>query len=175
MVVFQRRLLAPQIKGHYRRFRLYVREDFVECCAYCLIHELLAHGQENFELDHFRPKSLFHSLLHDFFNLYYTCHRCNHRKHDSWPNTELEAAGYRFIDYCREHFSAHFQETDDGRWHPLTNAATYTLEKLDLNRPHLVRIRALLRAIARQKGLLPIDWDKPSKAFITQLLDDFSE
>lgn len=37
---------------------------------------------DNFELDHFKPKSdeRFASLAADYYNLYYSCHVCNHYK-----------------------------------------------------------------------------------------------
>ena len=57
MPVFQRRLQPPLITGGYQAYRPFVREDFAESCAYCLLHELLAAGAENFELDHFYPGS----------------------------------------------------------------------------------------------------------------------
>jgi len=169
MAIFQRRPSVPSVKGNYRQLRRFVREDFSECCAYCLLHELVAHGQENFELDHFRPKSLFPALINDYFNLYYACHVCNHRKRDFWPDSGLEAAGYRFLDFCQELFSTHFQEAD-GRLIPLTAAAAYTVEKLDLNRPHLIQVRTLLRDLASQESVAGLNWDRPSKDQIARLI-----
>lgn len=170
MPVFQRRQEPPAIKGDYPHFRSFVREDFSECCAYCLLHEILAAGAENFELDHFRPKSLFPSLINDFFNLYYSCHPCNHKKSHNWPKPEEEAAGYKFIDLCQELFSTHFQEAEEGRWLPLTKAAEYSLAMLRLNRIHLVELRLWLRTIARDRGYEPINWDFPSKEQVARLL-----
>ncbi len=175
MPVFHRRLKAPRIKTEYGHFRQFVREDFSECCAYCLLHEIVAAGAENFELDHFRPKSLFPALINDFFNLYYACHPCNHKKRHNWPKPELESAGYRFIDLCRELFSTHFQEAEDGRWLPLTKAAEYTLAMLRLNRTHLVELRLWLRTIARDRSCEPINWDSPSKEQIAELLEQIKQ
>lgn len=69
MAVFIRCQRAPKVKGDHTEFRPFVREDFSEGCAYCLLHELLAGGPRNFELDHFRPKSFlrFAALIADFF------------------------------------------------------------------------------------------------------------
>ena len=147
MAVFRRRGSPPGPFKHYSAYRPFVREDFEECCAYCLLHEILAAGQESFELDHFRPRSLpgFAALAHDFYNLYYTCRPCNLLKGNAWPDHSLEAAGYGFLDLCAETFSAHFQEESDGSWLPLSRRAEYTLERLRLNRTHLVKIRRYLR------------------------------
>jgi hypothetical protein len=172
MGIFLRRQIAPVIMGQYVKFRPFVREDFIECCAYCLLHERLAGGKANFELDHFRPKSLpqFAKLINDFFNLYYACHVCNHIKAFRWPSPEQEAKGYVFIDFCQEKFSLHFREDENGRWIPQTLAGEYTAERLNLNSNHLVELRAVLTRIARIRGLERIDWDNPSKTQIANLL-----
>ncbi len=146
MAHFLRTRPAPTVRGGYPAFRSFVRGDFRECCAYCLLPELLAAGEENFELDHFQPRSLFPDRTHDFYNIYYSCHPCNHIKHDKWPSEELQAGGIGFVDLCLEDFAQHFEERDDGTWVPLTRSAAYTIKTLRLNRDHLVRIRRMKRA-----------------------------
>jgi hypothetical protein len=146
MPYFLRRTPPPFVKGDYRSFRPFVREDFSGQCAFCLFPELLAGGEENFELDHFRPRRLFPELLNDFYNLYYSCHPCNHIKRDSWPPQTLEEQGIRFVDLCKEDFASHFQ-VEHGIWHGLTKPGEYTIDKLNLNRQHLVTVRALLERL----------------------------
>lgn len=141
---FSRRATPPLVKGGYRSFRPFVREDFVRQCAYCLLSEVLAAGQENFELDHFRPRSSFTKLVNDFYNIYYSCHPCNHIKRDKWPPAELEAQGVTIVDPCKEEFTTHFQPSSDGTWEGVTAAGAYTIDALRLNRQHLVTIRKLL-------------------------------
>ncbi len=115
MSVFTRRVPAPE-ETDYTKYRPLVREDFRECCAYCLLHEILAAGADNFELDHFHPKSIpeFAHRVNDFYNIYYSCHVCNHTKGRKWPDEKLISQGYRFVDLCAEDFSEHFREEDDG-------------------------------------------------------------
>jgi len=95
MPVFLRRRTSPLKTDDYTKYRPFVREDFRECCAYCLLHEIIAGGEANFELDHFRPKSRpkFAGLINDFYNLYYACHVCNQYKGQLWPTTELSERG----------------------------------------------------------------------------------
>jgi hypothetical protein len=124
-----------------------MRADFRQCCAYCLMHELWAHGEENFQLDHFRPVSRFPGLEREFLNLYYACYPCNHIKRAQWPTPEQHSDGYGFVDFCRHDLDDHFEEAPDGTWRPLTRAGEFTLEALNLNRPHLVEIRLLLRQL----------------------------
>ena len=100
MAIFLRPAEAPKVRGkRYTRFRSAVRSAFSECCAYCLLHELLAGGPDNFELDHFCPKSLsqFAHLVHDFFNLFYACHPCNNKKGNQTP----AEAGMRLLGRAR--------------------------------------------------------------------------
>jgi uncharacterized protein (TIGR02646 family) len=158
----------------YRRFRPYIREDFDECCAYCLLHERLAGGAENFELDHFKPKSRYPDLTHVYENIYYSCHPCNNIKRDIWPTDELRAKGYRFVDHCYDDFSTHFTEVD-GRWEPLTPAGDYSQERLRLNREHLIKIRRMLVPMLNKLGALPLDWDQPLRQQIAPLIHFISD
>jgi uncharacterized protein (TIGR02646 family) len=146
MARFQRMHPVPNVG--YRKYRDYVRSDFEERCAYCLIKELFAGGPESFELDHFRPKSLFPESEFDFYNLYYSCHPCNNIKHDKWPSRRLQDQGKVFVDLCVEDFEAHFQEQPDGSWKGITPAAAYTIDELRLNRSHLVKLRKLIAQLS---------------------------
>jgi len=73
-------------KLDYRVFRDDVRKDFRETWADCLLGEMWAAGLENFELDHFRPMSLFPHLAMIYYNLYWSCHVCNRLKRNCWPS-----------------------------------------------------------------------------------------
>jgi hypothetical protein len=172
VAVFRRRESSPGPFRRYSQYLAFVREDFAECCAYCLLHEILAGGREGFELDHFRPKSLpqFASLVNDFYNLYYACHICNSMKRDLWPDPSQEEDGFEFVDLCAEAFSDHFEEVMDGSWVPLSRQAEYTLDKLRLNRAHLVTIRGYLREIAEARGWRPPDWNVPLREQVQRLL-----
>lgn len=139
----------------YRSYRQLVRQDFVQTCAYCLMTEIFAGGTENFELDHFRPRSQFPQLLNEFQNIYYACHPCNHAKSDKWPSAELEELGYSFVDFCVDVFATHFEASASGHWRGITESGKYTLDALRLNRSHLVEIRESLHRLgyAPQEGL----------------------
>ena len=166
MAIFSRQTPPPDPQDHVSKYRPFVREDFAECCAYCLLHELVAGGESNFQLDHFRPKSLaaFASLIDDFYNLYYACSICNRYKSNSWPSPMLEAQGYSFVDFCTEDFTTHFREELDGSWRPLTSQAEYTAARIRLNRPHLLEIRRLLQALALRRGAPSSAWEIRERA-----------
>jgi hypothetical protein len=164
--IFSHRRPAPVAKS-YRKFRDAIREDFHECCAYCLLHEIVSSGHENFELDHHRPKHVFPGLVAHYRNIYYACHVCNHRKGKAWPSKQMIRRGRRFVNPCRECFSQHFREEDNGFWTPLTPAAEYTADRIQLNRKHLLDVRAWLIATCDAAGRPRINWDRPTR---TQLL-----
>lgn len=147
MARFTRTRPAPTVKGDYQDFRPFVRADFQQHCAYCLLPELHAGGENNFEMDHFRPKWRFEHLIRDFYNLYWACHVCNHKKRGKWPDSELEQRGIGFVDLCQDDFQAHYEVCEDGTWRPLTASAEYTIDSLRLNCPHLLELRRFLASI----------------------------
>ena len=169
--IFSHRSPVPS-ENNYAKYRPYIREDFSECCAYCLMHEIFAHGQENFELDHFKPKSKpeFAHLVHQYTNIYYSCHVCNKNKWSHWPSAELYFKGYRFVDTCKENFSAHFEDKD-GYWNPISPAGEYTAEKIRLNSRHNIQIRQMIREWLSWLGEPSIDWDKPLKLQVAVVIN----
>ena len=77
---------------HWLTFRAELSKYFHDLCVYC-------QRRMKGEVDHFRPKSRFPSLVYDWSNWLFSCHDCNHSKGGKWP-----AMGY--IDPCkraREH------------------------------------------------------------------------
>jgi hypothetical protein len=147
MARFRRTKPRPNCSGEYSAIRPFVRKDFEYRCAYCLLEELYAGGEENYELDHFRPQSRFPALRDDFYNMYYACHPCNHIKRDKWPSEELQNQGINLVDLCISDFDEHFQERADGAWEGNTISGRYTIDILRLNRPHLVELRQLIRLL----------------------------
>ena len=72
--------------SHWVRFHDDLNCAFRGLCAYC---EETTKG----EVDHFRPKSKFPTLVYSWSNWLLACHECNHTKLNAWPN-----AGY--VDPC---------------------------------------------------------------------------
>lgn len=133
----------------------------------------MAGGERNFELDHFKPKSIpsFAELVNDFYNLHYSCHVCNQRKAAKWPSEHEEAEGYRFIDPCNEDFSEHFHAESDGTWTPLSPAAEYTAKRLQLNNVHLTRLRSMLQLYAMKHTHVHPDWGTAGYSTVEALFD----
>ena len=97
MAVFLRTEKPPRYFD-YRRYKPYLRRDFQYQCAYCTIHEAEFGGHYNFQIDHFRPQSLFPELRTEYANLYYACSICNIYKSDTCPTEEQRKRGRRFLE-----------------------------------------------------------------------------
>ena len=138
MGLFIRRSDVP-IPTRAANYKSHLRIDFRWRCAYC----------ETTGVDHFRPKAKFPELDCHYPNLYYyCCNQCNSHKGSAWPSTEREAAGGGFVDPCvRDPFKHDLSEESTGRVSARTEAGAYTLRRLSLNRPELIRFRVRRRSI----------------------------
>ena len=145
---FERTTPAPSVAGtKYDRFKEFVRTVFEQCCAYCYLHEDHVGGRRNFELDHFCPRRVCPDKVDDFYNLYWSCHACNMpgSKHGNWPDDELIAMGYGFVDLCVDRFEDHYTLLPDGTLNALTKKAAYTIRQIGLNCKDLKRLRERLQ------------------------------
>lgn len=114
-----------------QREALRARYDFR--CGYCGIAEIDAGGE--LTVDHFQPRS--REGAHSPENWVYACITCNDFKGDVW-RPELEA---RILHPLRDELSRHLQEGEDGQLMALTPAGRYHIDRLQLNRPQLIRHR----------------------------------
>ena len=148
MSIFARQKPPKQWKD-YRKYLPYLREDFCRECAYCAVREEENGGEENFEIDHFKPSSKFPDLRAAYVNLYYSCRTCNRSKGNTWPEDVLVNQGYCFIDSCLEDpYSADFRELTDGRLEAISRKGEYSIPHIRLNRQRLVTLRLRRRQMA---------------------------
>lgn len=151
MARFAHRNPAPEAAGSgYQRFRSFLREDFEKTCHWCVLEELWTAGEESAEVDHFRPKHLFPDLAEEYTNLYYACHRCNHRKGAHWPDGDLQARGVGYVDLCADDYETHYRMRLDGSLETLSDSAQWTVQTIRLNSPHLVQVRRLIAELTSQ-------------------------
>lgn len=146
---------SPPQYATVAKYRKYLRKTFNYSCAYCTVTEaeVLA---ATFNIDHFRPKSLFPQLECDCTNLRYACPRCNTYKSDRWIpkgmgchrdcvscKTHICTTNIpRFIDVRIEDPSDYLYEKDDYICaYNGSKVAEYTIRSLRLNRVQLVRLR----------------------------------
>lgn len=105
-------------------------------CAYC---ETPINAERSAAVEHFRPKSLFPSLVYDWANYFLGCGGCNGAKSDRWP-----AGGICYIRPDEGDPETLFLFREDGRMEPVDagGPADFTIKDLELNREWLVRPRA---------------------------------
>lgn len=140
------RSTPPRVYKQYKNYQSQLRKDFCNRCAYCFRHEKHFGGVGNGQIDHFLPETLCLStgqneLVYAYTNLFWACAECNGSKHESWPNPEEEALGFRFVDPTKENTHNHWTFQSDGQLKPLSNAGRYTIEEIVLWRDDLVRWR----------------------------------
>ncbi|HSK78097.1 MAG TPA: hypothetical protein VLQ45_16715 [Thermoanaerobaculia bacterium] len=106
-------------------------------CAYC---ETPLTAERTAVVEHFRPKSLFPSLVYDWANYFLGCGGCNGAKWNRWPE-----GGVCYVRPDEDDPAMLFLFREDGRMEPLDlgGSAEITIQDLDLNRKWLVRRRAL--------------------------------
>lgn len=114
--------------------REFVRQRAQFACEYCGIRE--ADAGNELTIDHFHPRA--RGGTDDLDNLVYSCIACNQYKHDYWPNSPQEP---HLWNPRQQLFSLHFLRMNDGLLQPLSEAGTFTLHLLHLNRLPLVEYR----------------------------------
>ena len=154
---------------NYIDYRLLLRRDFQNRCAYCLVHEYFLGGEAGCCIDHHRPIRGVYArpdLVSDYNNLYWSCRECNENKGSMWPNPEDYAAGLRFIDPCNpiDDHDLHLRILPSGAIEPLSLTGSYTIRHLKLWRPLLqhhrarsLRLGAEAAAIERSLGTKNLD------------------
>ncbi|HRA88368.1 MAG TPA: HNH endonuclease domain-containing protein [Planctomycetaceae bacterium] len=73
---------GPEGYTSYESFRPWLRDEFTFRCVYCLKRETWGQVTAEFELDHFQPQAVAPTRTVDYFNLVYSCRRCNAVKQD---------------------------------------------------------------------------------------------
>lgn len=121
-------------------------------CVYCCIPESKFGGSRNFHVEHYKPKSLFPKLTNDYGNLFYACGICNIFKSDHWPS------GHQVGDYTSAAYPdpslvcyGDFLTVDEHSGMVVSQVFTgkFVIERLHLNRPQMIGLRAVSALMAR--------------------------
>jgi uncharacterized protein (TIGR02646 family) len=126
-------------------------------CAYC---ESPIAAESTGEVEHFKPKTLFPSLVYEWSNYFLACGGCNRAKLNKWP-----AGGKEYVRPDEGDPPAFFLFGEDGSVAAvlLGEAGDLTIRDLKLNKPWLRRQRALeiqealdeLRLVLQDPGITP--------------------
>lgn len=132
--------------GDYRSWKPQLAAEAELQCVYCCIHESQFGGIRNFHVDHYKPQSKFPELKNEYSNLFFACGICNSFKSDDWPaeliNGDLTKPGYPCpaeVDY------GGFLHIDESTGEVAGDDVTgrYLVERLHLNRGHIVALRVM--------------------------------
>jgi hypothetical protein len=94
-----RRKLKPSSYSSYVRYKPSLKQEFSSQCVYCCLPDGVK-GEDNFGVDHYRPKSKFPELETVYTNLFYACNCCNRRKGNFWPTEEQQKVGEFIPNPC---------------------------------------------------------------------------
>jgi len=128
---------------NYRSFKQYLINDFNKRCGYCDDLDDFNGGENNYQIDHFKPKKLFSELETEYSNLVYSCPFCNRAKWDKWKKNG-------FLDPCGEEYDNHLERLGNGKIKYKSLRGKYIYVNLNL---HLVRheILWMIEKIQKQK------------------------
>ena len=107
-------------------------------CSYC---ESLLHAARLKQVEHFKPKSLFPSLVYDWNNYFVGCGACNGAKSDKWP---MGGGTYLRPDEGDPEAELVFEVDGSVRPRYSGGAAQHTIQDLELDSEALRRARALV-------------------------------
>jgi ribosome modulation factor len=120
----QRTYAGKELKD-YRGYKNYLETDFKERCGYTNCQQLWFGGKRNFQIDHFKSKSIYPDLETKYFNLVYSSSYVNRSKSDDDGN---------YIDPCDSDYNEHFYRDSLGNIYPndASDSAKYMYKKLKL-------------------------------------------
>ena len=133
---------SPPPSRNYRDFRAYLSREFYRTCVYCRMPEWLQNA-EYFGVDHYKPKSIFPSLVCEYANLFFACNACNRRKGNYWPTKRQRIDGDVVINPTAHQMNKHVSRVG-GQFSGNSKMGLFTIDLLDLNQEDRVRYRSML-------------------------------
>jgi HNH endonuclease len=137
--------------------RIAVAERASWCCEYCCSQARFS--PDPFSVEHVLPRS--RGGKEDLSNLAFSCQGCNNYKHVSTQATDPATGALAALFHPRQdRWEAHFRWSEDKlRVIGLTATGRATITKLKLNRPGVVNLRTILRALGRHPAEVPTHAD----------------
>jgi hypothetical protein len=161
----------PPKTGKYGDWKEQIATECNCQCVYCALHERQFGGRRYGHIDHFRPKGNkkfkeFKKLRNEIQNLYFACAVCNCFKSDDWPAEPTNDHSVdTFIDPSDHDYNQIFSVAA-GTYEVTSTfrAGLFVIEKLFLNRPHLITERRLYdtlkgmdeRLAELEKSIMPL-------------------
>lgn len=107
----------------YKRYKDFLEKDFKERCGYTCCQQEWFGGKRNFQIDHFKPKSIYPELETKYSNLIYSCSYVNRAKSDDIGE---------YLDPVSEDYNLHFYRDNLGNIYPndASESAKYMYKQL---------------------------------------------
>ena len=109
----------------YKGYKDSLEKDFSQRCGYTYCQQDWFGGKRNFQIDHFKPKSIHPELETKYSNLVYSCSYVNRAKSDDLGI---------YLDPCDVDYNEHFYRNELGNIYPIetSDSAKYMYRKLKL-------------------------------------------
>jgi len=119
------RSYAGRVLKDYKGYKDPLEKDFCKRCGYTYCQQDWFGGKRNFQIDHFKPKSIYPGLETQYSNLVYSCSYVNRAKSDD--------IGI-YLDPCDVDYNEHFYRDELGNIYPVetSDSAKYMYLKLKL-------------------------------------------
>ncbi|MES2447147.1 MAG: hypothetical protein V4546_08190 [Bacteroidota bacterium] len=117
-----RNYVGKELKD-YKGYKNPLEKDFYERCGYTFCQQAWFGGKLNFQIDHFKPKSIHPELETKYSNLVYSCSYVNRAKSDDLGI---------YLDPCDVDYNEHFYRDELGNIYPFetSDSAKYMYRKL---------------------------------------------
>lgn len=113
-----------------------LRIDFSRRCCYCDDLDEIRSSKDEYQVEHFAPKSKFPKLKFRYNNLLYCCRTCNRGKWDKWPSDDEKISvvgNIGFLDPCDDQYYDNIARKSTGEIVYLTELGKYIYETLNLS------------------------------------------
>lgn len=122
-------------KEHYSEYKEILVEDFHGICGYCGKNR--EHLLDEYQIDHFAPKSKFGDLENVYTNLVLSCPNCNRLKSDKWigKDSSIPNDGEKgFVDPANGEYDNHLGRDEEGNiiWKSSVGKYMYDVFKFEI-------------------------------------------
>lgn len=143
-----------QSSNNYLIYKEQLVKDFRDLCGYCGKNR--NYFFDNFQIDHFRPKSKYPDLKNDYNNLVLSCPICNRNKSDDWPTNDKnvyhnDSIGY--VDPASKEFDEVFYRYEDGNIFSNYDYGKYMITKLKFDIRPIKELWKLERLYQAKKNI----------------------
>ncbi|WP_302631371.1 HNH endonuclease [uncultured Clostridium sp.] len=135
-------------------FKKILQEDFKYICGYCGKDSKLF--KEDYQIDHFIPKSIYPEGKGDYYNLVYSCRKCNRNKWDKWPTGNVSKShdgNVGFVDPVLPEYDKHLKRDINGKIIPITNLGVYIVNELKLDLRRTEEVWAIMMLAKKKERL----------------------